>query len=223
MVVCPHCGQIAPLVYRGVQASCSACGRGRAPLTSSSVTHAGQPSKVGGAITRVFGWFVLGGGLVLAAVLAFFAYLVAGASMAPWLLGLPVAFVALLMGWLLLRGGRELTASGDRAEHTTRRRAVLGIAAARGGVVTAPEVARALDIAVDDADRLLTRLAKEEMEHVSVDVDDHGNVLYRFGGVRWPNEVRVGEPTRVASPEAPATQEVSATEAAPRYVPSKVR
>lgn len=194
-------------------ATCSACGRPRFPLASSSVTHAGQPSKVGGTVARVFGWLVLGGGLVLAALVAFLAFLVAPGSMAPWLLSIPIAAVSMLVGWLLLRSGRELHSSGSRTEHQARRRAVIALAATRGNVVTATDVARTLDIGLDDADALLTRLAKEEMELVSVDVDEHGTVLYRFGGVRWPSD---GGGFRVATQAPVAASRVEAVDLAER-------
>ena len=61
--MCPHCGQAAPLVYRGVLAYCSACGQLRGPLTGGSVNHAGSLSKAGGTVAKVFGWLARVGGM----------------------------------------------------------------------------------------------------------------------------------------------------------------
>ena len=51
--MCPRCRQNAPIVYRGVNAFCTACGAPRSVLANTSVNLAGQPSKVGGQVTRV--------------------------------------------------------------------------------------------------------------------------------------------------------------------------
>jgi hypothetical protein len=91
----------------------------------------------------------------------------------------------------------------------------LALANTRNGVVQAWEVAQALQVTPQEADAILTRLAKENPDHVSVDIDDHGNVLYRFPSQHWgglaqmaPNapppvqngaHVRVHAPSRVAS------------------------
>src|SRR3954468_24360457 len=90
--VCPRCRQNAPIVYRGVNAFCTACGAPRSPLTSGSVNLAGQPSKVGGQITRVFGWIVLVVGTLLAAgSLAMCGAIVGMSAAAPYILSVPIA------------------------------------------------------------------------------------------------------------------------------------
>ncbi|HYO94929.1 MAG TPA: hypothetical protein VER33_10475, partial [Polyangiaceae bacterium] len=56
---CAHCGQHAPLVLRGFEARCVACGKGRVPMSAPSVSLAGQPSRIGGAAATLLGWTIL--------------------------------------------------------------------------------------------------------------------------------------------------------------------
>lgn len=210
--MCPHCRQNAPLVYRGVTATCTACGRPRLPLTSSSVTLAGQPSKLGGAVARGFGWATLGGGWSLAAVVGFVAWAVSGFSPAFWILTSFFAITSSVVAWALLRGGRELVKSGTDSEVATKNQAIYALASTRGGTLVAWDVAQALDVTVQEADDLLTKLAKEQLDQVKVDVDDEGRVLYRFSAATWanlPRGVRVEVPPPRArvepAPEPSAT------------------
>ena len=138
---------------------------------------AGKPSKVGGAVASVVGWLVLilglstalGLGLLLNAIFA------SGVALA---IALPVSLVTLVVGLVLLKGGRALSRSGDDAERSIREQALLELAAHRGSV-TASDAARALGVTVAEADAALTTLAKREPERVAVDVDDAGVVRYR--------------------------------------------
>lgn len=170
---------------------------------------AGQPSKLGGKVARGFGWATLGGGWSTALLLFAFCYAVAGLAPVTWILPGLVAVAASIVGWLLLRGGKELVQSGADTEHATKTQAILALAATRGGVVTAFDVAQALDVTQEAADAILTRLAKEQMDLVKVDIDDEGRVLYRvtslaFASMRPPPPMRVSVPgPRVAgAPEA---------------------
>lgn len=206
-VVCPKCRQNAPLVYRGVNAFCTACGAPRMPLAASSVNLAGQPSKVTGAVARVFGWIVLGGGWFLAATAAFLLSLAFGAgAMAPWLVAAPFAIVGTILAWVLLRSGRELKVSGVATEKATRSQAVFALAKARGGVLTAPDLAGAINVPLEEGDAILTSMAKEHPDQVAVDIDDDGRVLYRFPAIHWQvpqPPTRVAEHVRVGEPAPP--------------------
>jgi hypothetical protein len=105
--MCPRCGKNAPIVYRGVAAYCTACGAPRIPLASSSVTLAGQPSKVGGTVARVLGWIVLVAGLSIALMLALLGLLVFTPATAA-ILGVPTALASIAFAVMLLKGGRGL-------------------------------------------------------------------------------------------------------------------
>jgi hypothetical protein len=175
--ICPACGREAPIVYRGVVPSCTACGALRAPLSSASVNMAGKPSRVGGTFAVVLGWVVLalGGSTALGVVLLLLALSWPAGALA---IGLPIALVTLITGVLLVKSGRSLQASGADAERETRAQALLAMAAQRGAV-TAREAAQALSTSVAEADAMLTELAKREPERVAVDVDDQGVLWYR--------------------------------------------
>lgn len=186
------------------------------PLANTSVTLAGQPSKVGGTVARVFGWLVLGGGWAIAAALAGLILLLGGTWAAAVAAG-PIALVASLIAYALLRSGRELKKSGDDTEAATKNQAIFALANARNGVLKAWDVAQMLHVTPKEADDVLTKLAKEHPDHVTVDVDDDGNVLYRFPAIHWgglphmaPNaphvRVEAPPPTRVAAEPHGATR-----------------
>ncbi len=202
--MCPHCRQNAPIVYRGVTATCTACGRPRAPLTGASVNLAGQPSKIGGTVARGFGWATLAGGWSFAALVGFVIWAVSSFSPAFWVATGLIGFFSSLVGWMLLRSGKQLVQSGAVSEQATKTQAVLALAAARGGTLVAWDVARALDVTPQEADELLTKLAKEQLDLVKVDIDDEGRVLYRFTSLAWAN--MRPPPMRVAHAAAPHTR-----------------
>jgi hypothetical protein len=158
---------------------CTACNALRAPFAHKSVNLAGKPSQVGGIAAQAMGWLVLAGGLTVALVLA----LIAGWLFTPFtaaMVGLPIAIIVLVMGILLLRGGRSLSRSGDDRARLTRSEAVFALAQHRGGILSAEDVATVLGDSVEDADNLLTHLAKTQPEVVTLDVDDSGAITYRF-------------------------------------------
>jgi hypothetical protein len=184
--VCPRCRQNAPIVYRGVNAFCTACGAPRSVLTPGSVNLAGQPSKVGGAITRVFGWIVLVFGTLLAAgTLAMCGSLVGMAAAAPYILSVPIALATWVLSYFLLKGGKQLEQSGTDAQKATRTQAVFALANTRGGMVTPNDLAHAIGVMPKEADDILTAMAKEDSDNVSIEVDDNGNIHYRFAAAHW--------------------------------------
>jgi len=178
--MCPHCGQNAPIVYRGVAAYCAACGKLRVPLTGSALKLAGQPSRVGSIFARVFGWIVLGVGLSFALGIGAVAHLVFPAGFVGLAVGLPIAMLSLIVGGLLLRGGKHLDEKGASAEKDARAQAVFALASHKGGTLTAVDASRALDMPLAAAEALLQSLAKEQYEQVGVDVDANGTLVYRF-------------------------------------------
>jgi hypothetical protein len=169
-----------------VNAFCTACGAPRSPLTSGSVNLAGQPSKVGGQITRVFGWIVLVFGTLLAfGTLAMCGSLVGMAAAAPWILSVPIALVAWILSYFLLKGGKQLQQSGADTQKATRTQAVFALANTRGGMVTPNDLAQAIGVTPKEADDILTAMAKEDSDHVSIEVDDNGTIYYRFAAAHW--------------------------------------
>lgn len=176
--MCPHCGQNAPIVYRGMTAYCSACQRTRPPLIAPSVSYAGKPSKVGGTLAGVMGWIVLVLGSSAALGLGLLASIFS--TTAGLAVGLPIGIVTLAVSLTLLLSGRKLKKDGAQAQKDMRRRAIESFAANRGGMVTATDVAVSLDIPVQDADELLTEMAKTTPEQVTVELDDRGGIYYAF-------------------------------------------
>lgn len=175
--MCPYCRTNAPIVYRGIRAYCVACGRQRSVLSASSLNYAGQGRKAGGAALRVFGCGTLMAGLAFAVLtgLIFWAFFTATAGL---IAGGSITAIAALTFWLINRSGRNLEKSGDQQLHRKREEAVYALAATTGGVVRPIQVAGALSITVEEADKFLTELAKQRPNDVGVEVTDEGEVLY---------------------------------------------
>jgi hypothetical protein len=142
-------------------------------------------------VAGVFGWLILLFGLSIALGLGLlFAalHLIAVALV----LAVPVAMVSLLLGGVLVRQGATLNREGVALARATREQALLALAAHRGSI-HAVDAARALGVSVVEADAMLTDLAKRDPEHIAVDVEEQGDVAYRFVDAR----VRVGAGPRV--------------------------
>jgi hypothetical protein len=178
VAMCPYCGQNAPIVYRGVAAFCSACGRQRPALIAPSVSYAGKPSRVGGTVAGVAGWVVLGVGLFMALAMG----LLLGIIHTPLgvVVGSLIALASIIVSVLLLVSGKKLRKSGDDAQKHMREKAVFALAANRNGRVTARDLAGSLDIPAAEADAFLTEMAKTQPEDVTVEIDDKGGIYYAF-------------------------------------------
>lgn len=177
-----------PVVLRGTEAFCTACGRRRLPFAQDALNLKGKSAKVGGGAARVFGMIVWTFGFFLSALLGFVLQYFFPEMLAGYAVGGTIAFVTLLLGSLLFFGGRTLGKVGERAATEAQLRAIRGLARQRNGVLTAGEVARHLDIDSERADLLLTDLAGRADEDVGIDVDDDGNVLFLFddpAAKRW--------------------------------------
>jgi hypothetical protein len=183
------------------------------PLASNSVNLAGQPSKVGGTVARVFGWMVLAGGWMLAALVTGLILLVATpGAIGPWIVGGIIAVIASLVAFGLLKSGKQLHASGALAEMTTKNQAIFALANTKGGVLTAWDLAQSIMTTPQDADDVLTKLAKEYPDHVTVDIDDVGTVLYRFPSVHWQKMRVAPPPPNVRVDAAPKADPLEAEE-----------
>jgi len=219
--MCPNCKQSAPIVYRGTLAYCTACGAPRPPFSAKSVNLAGQPSKIGGSVAKFLGWLILGIGLLVALSIIWFFQLIFPAGVVGWAIGVPIGVISLIVGLLVLFGGKNLEKSGIAAERAAKFDAIWAIAIARGGVVTPADVGRSLNMAADGADKLLTEMTKQFPEYVSIEVDDAGNLFYKLTGVAEPEGARFGikyrvEPdgrVRIADELAPGRQAQAEAEA----------
>ncbi len=179
--MCPHCRTAAPLVYRGISAYCSACGAKRTVLSGSSLTHAGQPAQVGGAMVQVVGWLALLFGLSFSAIVSLVVWVFAPLLTAAITFGV-LGLITLGVFLALRKGGQKLAESGDESRDMRREQALFALAATHGGTLQATQAATALDCPVNEADALLTRLAKTR-EDVGLEVGDHGEVFYTFARV----------------------------------------
>lgn len=225
--MCPHCGKNAPIVHRGLAAYCTACGRERLPLAGKSVDLAGKPSRVGGVVAGVLGWLVLIGGTGLALLLGLLATALFPGSIAGLAIGLPIGFVAVALGVLLLVGGRKLSRFGEKASRDAQAQAIFSLAAHHRRPLTAHEVGVALDLPVSEADAVLTALAKERPDEVGVEIGDRGEILYTFPRITGQTGLRFPQPSLRIDPRAGAAgpaarfdeeeiEEAGASRASPR-------
>jgi hypothetical protein len=199
--MCPHCGQNASLVYRGVSAFCSACGKPRTPFTANAVNLKGKPAKIGGTVAAVAGWIILFGALAVALVLGSIlqAIFPVGAVVG-WVIGGLIATVGIAVSLLLLFGGRALRRSGTSAGEAARLDALGTLAAYHHGIITSQNAAEALGVPLEQADAFLTALAKQPDSGITLEFDDEGRISYRFARYApqptW--QARVAEPQRTA-------------------------
>ncbi|HEY6079469.1 MAG TPA: hypothetical protein VIW29_11730, partial [Polyangiaceae bacterium] len=144
--VCPKCQQRAPVVLRGLESRCAACGAPRFLLAAPSVALAGQPSKVGGIAASIAGLSVLVLGLSLAGGLWLLLQSLWPASLLGWAFALPVAAASLLFGLLLLLGGSRLRRSGQARQQQVQLEAVRALVQHRRGPISALDAATALEL-----------------------------------------------------------------------------
>jgi hypothetical protein len=179
-MLCPHCHQNAPIVYRGVFAFGAACNQPRAPFSAKALNFAGQPSKLGGRVGRALGFLVLFFGLLSSAALILFLQLLWPAAHYGYAFGLPLALISFVIGALVLFQSGRLQRSGADAERQARVEAMYALAVNRGGTLTAADAARSLELDVDRVDALLGDLARTEPSHVSLEFDADGRTFYIF-------------------------------------------
>lgn len=218
--MCPRCGQNAPAVLRGLRAYCSVCGASYTTVTGgivngSIVNVAGKPSRWGGKAARVAGWSVLALGLSLALLVGALGQAIFPNAIVGYVLGGLIAVGALAVASALVIGGRTLEKSGAVATRAVQEQTLAALAGSRGGTITAADAARALDVNEEEADLLLSELAKRPDDRVSLEVDESGGLYYVFraesGSLRVPAEeaaarVRV-EPARENGFESDAGEE----------------
>jgi hypothetical protein len=219
-MICPRCQQQAPTIVRGARAYCTACGAPRSLLDDTPVNVAGQPSKIGGSVAHVLGWLVLIGGSLIGLTIGGLVQAIIAGTIVGWILGGFVVGMSVLFGLFLILGGRMLQKSGTDRERGAHEQAVSAIARRRGGSVTPAELAQAVSIREDEADALLTAMAKRPDGHVSLEVDDDGTLRYYVheggkrrvapgGGMRVSTGARIGE---AGASDALAEEEMASEE-----------
>lgn len=240
--MCPFCRTNAPLVYRGLRATCAGCGAQRAVLSGSSLTHAGKPTSIGGSVVKAFGWLTLVGGLFLATICGLIVGLV-GTAGGGVIAGLVLSALALFVFLLLRTGGNKLEESGKEARDASRQQALFALAYNRGGRLQAMDAATALDLSESEADAFLTQLAKQRPDLVGVDIGEQGELFYTFqraqtstsfggpwgaqggtgggGGWRAPGP-RAGTRVRIDAPHLWTASQPSPTGVDPRVVDAEL-
>lgn len=169
-----------PVVLRGGAARCTACGAARAPFAAKVLNITGQPAKIGGAAAKVAGGIVWTVGTFVALLLTLVIQALWPAGVLGFAIGIPIAFLTFVLGAALFFGGRMLGKSGDAALSDARITAIRGLARHKKGVLRAVDVAKSLHVKPEEADAMLTELAKKPEEDVGVDINDQGEVLYLF-------------------------------------------
>jgi hypothetical protein len=151
------------------------------------LTLAGQPSRIGGLLASASGWVVLVIGLSIATFLGLLLQSFFPNGYVGWAFAIPTAVLSLFIGLTLLFTGRRLKRHGVDARRRVQFAAVRALAAHHAGSITAEQTAAALNLSEAEADVLLTELAKEPKENVSLDVDDDGQIHFLFGVAekRW--------------------------------------
>lgn len=179
--MCPHCHQNAPVVHRGVEVFCTACGKARSPFTTTdSVTLAGKPSKLGGRLARWVGFAVLAFGTTVSLSVGALLRAIFDHSMAGYVVGGAMELLTVAVAWAFVGAGTSLSRSGEDKALATQKRAAVALATHHGGFVTAKELAAATSVSEGQAEQLLTAWAKADHEEVSVEFNDDGVVYYRF-------------------------------------------
>jgi len=168
-------------MLRGIEARCTVCGGLRIPFAAPSLNLAGKPSKIGGAAAKVVGCAVGVVGLSVALGLGLLAQTIIE-GYAGLAVGLPIAFLSLSAALSLVLGGRWLTARGEKKGRDAQLATIRALAAHRGGNITAADAARALQTQVHEADAILTELARDPDNDISLELTDDGTIHYLFGG-----------------------------------------
>ena len=161
-------------------AYCAACNQPRTPFSAKALHITGRPSKLGGSASKLLGYGVLMAGLGTAATLMLLFVLLAPTSVMGYAVGVPLAVLSLLVGLALVYAGRRLHRAGSGAEREAREQALYALATNRGGLLTALDAARALNLNVADVEAILNDLATRDSEHVSLEIDDEGAMFYSF-------------------------------------------
>ena len=103
------------------------------------------------------------------------------ASFFGWAVAIPIAMLSLFAGLALLLTGRRLERRGVDVRRGVQFDALRALAAHNGGAISAERASAALNLTEAECDELLTELAKDPREDVSLEVDDDGQIIFLFG------------------------------------------
>lgn len=225
--VCPHCHATAAVVAGSGGYTCAACGRprekrpgtvvledrpGPVGTLASKVTGGGTGTEIaqrGASVgLRTVGALSIGVGVMLA---------ILAAMIIPGGLGILAAVVlgagGVGAGALALRAGSRASESAGRSEQVRHETRILELAEKSDGDLTVTEVARAMRVPMDEADRMLTRMV--DGSRVTMEIDPEGLIHYVFRELRHlaPGQPRV-RVADTADPE-PAEAELELPAAEP--------
>jgi hypothetical protein len=107
-------------------------------------------------------------------------YFLAPTSAIGYAIGAALAVVSLLVSLALLYGSHRLHRAGSDAQREARQQALYALAANRGGLLAPVDAARSLGLTVSDVEAALSDWAKRDPDHVSLEVDEEGELFYLF-------------------------------------------
>lgn len=204
---CPNCGKDAPVTLRGVTAYCVACDHPRPVLGRKVVGRSGKAAKYTGTAAKIASAATLGVGTII----ALFFILLFQVALWPtgwlgWAIGIPIGLMTMLISAVLFFGGNALSKSGDKTIDRTHRKAVRALALRHTGGITADQTADALDMELDDADALLTRMAQDPNERIDIDIRHDGTLVY-FIDSNAAERFQVRAPSAIAEHSASELEE----------------
>lgn len=172
------------------------------PLAGPSVNLAGKGSQVTGKVANVMGKVIGGIGLSLSMLGAGLAWILSHDWSIVAVASLPVLILFGVIAMPFVLGGKSLEQSGTKTESLVREQAIFAMAAQRGGLLSAWDVAMALSMPPNAADAALTDMAKRLPEKIALELRDDGTVTYRFLEVlplpNWDERVRLASDDQAA-------------------------
>ncbi len=173
------------------------------PLAGPSVNLAGKGSQVTGKVANVMGKVIGGIGFSVSMLAAGLAWVLSHDWSVVAIASLPVLVLFGVIAAPFVFGGQSLEQSGTKRESHVREQAIFAMAAQRGGLLSAWDVAVAISATPDFADAALTDMAKRLPEKIALELRDDGTVHYRFLDVLplpdWNERMRVATESAAAS------------------------
>lgn len=177
---CPGCLADAGARLRGIVLRCDACGQRRSWVDAVPFAPARQPVDVAAQVALGAAWAALVGFPVAGLLLALALQSLFPRGWSGWGLGAAFAVVGFTVGIALLHEESELRRVRVSRSRGARRRAVLALAARRGGVLEVADVATGLGVPWELAERLLDDIAAHSDARVQLDFDDEGRPWFVF-------------------------------------------